>query len=258
MTKLSNKRVKFIVKQVSGGKAVPSQLAGLYGVSARRVQQLVKEYRETGEVPRLSKNRRPKTFLTEEQKHLIDKAHEESRLGARLLRYDIRSKHGVNIPHNKIHAYLKQKGLAEPDEKKQKQRKYCRYERKHSLSLAHLDWHEASSGTKVLPVIDDASRKLLAIGEFSALGTKNALKVLKQAIQTAREYNGFIKELNSDRGTTFMTARGKPVLDNHDSNKHCASTASNSFHPREGTPKPMAKQSAGSKNTTSTGTGSKH
>lgn len=215
MTRLSNKRVKFIVKRVSGGEATVKQLAGLYGVSIRRVQQLVKQYKETGAIPQLKKERRPKTFLTEEQKVLICKAYEESRVGARLLQYDIRKRFKVNIPHNKIHAFLKETGQAWPDSKKQKQRKYCRYERKHSLSLVHIDWYETGHGIKLLPVLDDASRKILAAGEFSALSTENAMKVLKQAIGHAKEYKGFIRELNSDRDTTFMTTKRKPILDSH-------------------------------------------
>lgn len=214
MTKLSNKQVSFIVKTVSKGDANCSELAQLYEVSSRRVRQLVAAYRKTGQVPVLSKQRRPKTFLTEKQKRLIEEAYNESFLGATLLRLDIQKKFEVNIPHNKIHAHLKEKGLAHPDEKKQKQRKYCRYERDHSGSLGHLDWHETDNGLKVLPVLDDASRKILAIGEFSAISTENALKVLKQAIKTTHEYNAFIRELNSDRDSTFMTTKN-PDWDKH-------------------------------------------
>ena len=215
MTKLSNKRVKFIIRVITREGASCSQLAGLYGISVRRVQQLVQEYRATGVMPSMVKSRRPKTFLTEEQKRLINQVYADSRLSATLLRLAIKERFGVSISHNKIHAYLKEKGWAKPDEKKQKQRKYCRYEREHSLSLVHLDWHETADGIKVLPIIDDASRKLLALGEFNAISTKNAIKVLEQAVKTAEEYNGFIRELNSDRDTTFMTTKGKPALDNH-------------------------------------------
>lgn len=161
MTKLSNKRVSFIVKTVSKGKAKCSELARLYEVSSRMVRQLVATYKKTGQVPILSKQRRPKTFLTEEQKRLIEQAYNKRFLGATLLRLDIQKKFEVNIPHNKIHAYLKEKGLAEPDEKKQKQCKYCRYERDHSFSLGHLDWYETDDRTKVLPILDDTSRKIL-------------------------------------------------------------------------------------------------
>ena len=215
MTKLSNKRVKHIIKAVSTGKATVKQVSQLYEVSVRRVQQLVAQNKRTGKMPILSKNRRPKTFLNEEQKRLVEEAFLDSRFGARLLRHHIRKKFGVTIPHNKIHAHLKLKGWAKPNEKKQKQRKYCRYERQHSFSLVHLDWHDAEDGKKVLPILDDASRNLLAIGEFSSISTQNALKVLKEAVLRAREYNAFIRELNSDRDTTFLPTHPKALAEDH-------------------------------------------
>jgi putative transposase len=215
MTKLSNKRVKFVIKAVLRGEASSQELARCFEVTPRRIRQLVAEYRKTGEVPTLSKERRPKTFLTEEQKLLVEKAYEESRLSATLLRLHIQKKYAVSIPHNKIHAYLKQKGLAYPDEKKQKQRKYCRYQRDHSGSLIHLDWHEREDGVKVLPIIDDASRKILAIGEYPNISTENAIYMLNSAVEHARSYNTYIRELNSDRDTTFMTTKGTPLFDEH-------------------------------------------
>lgn len=215
MTKLSNKRVKFAIKAILHGEANCSQLAKTFEVTPRRIRQLMAEYKKTERVPTLTKQRRPKIFLSEEQKKLIDKAYEDSRLSATLLRLHIKKKYQANIPHNKIHAYLKEKGLAYQDEKKQKQRKYCRYEREHSCILVHLDWHETDDGTKVLPIIDDASRKILSIGEYAAISTKNAILVLNKAVLHAHSYNTNIRELNSDRDTTFMTTKGKPLFDEH-------------------------------------------
>ena len=215
MTKLSNKRVKFAVKAVLRGQASCSQLARVFEVTPRRIRQLTAQYRKSGVVPMLSKQRRPKSVLTDEQKQLIEKAYDESRLSATLLRLHIQKYYQVNISHNKIHTYLKENGVARIDEKKQKQRKYCRYERSHSCSLIHLDWHERKDGVKVLPIIDDASRKILAIGEYPAISAENAVFVLEKAVKHAASYNAFIRELNSDRDTTFMTTHGKTLFDEH-------------------------------------------
>jgi hypothetical protein len=57
-------------------------------------------------------------------------------------------------------------GLARPHPKKQKKRKRCRYERKHSLSLVHADWLDYD-GVQVIAFEDDASIKILSIGEFA-------------------------------------------------------------------------------------------
>jgi len=47
-------------------------------VSRRRIQQLVKYYRETGEYPMLDKKRRPKTHLSDDEKRIIEYAYNES------------------------------------------------------------------------------------------------------------------------------------------------------------------------------------
>jgi putative transposase len=76
----------------------------------------------------------------DEDKKLIDLAVEESKLrGAVSLRLYI-EKYLLNkkLPYMKIHQYLLEKGISKPGPKKQKQRKYCRYERKHSFSLGHM------------------------------------------------------------------------------------------------------------------------
>jgi putative transposase len=54
----------------------------------------------------------------------------------------IRKQYKICISHNRIHMYLKAQGAAQDDEKKQKRRKWVRYERKHSLSAGHITWHE--------------------------------------------------------------------------------------------------------------------
>jgi len=61
------------------------EAAQIYGITARRVQKILKKYRETGEIPVLKKERRPKTSLTEQQEKIIDEVWRETRLGARLL-----------------------------------------------------------------------------------------------------------------------------------------------------------------------------
>jgi putative transposase len=48
--------------------------------------------------------------------------------------------YGIHIPHNRIHKILLKNNMAKENEKKIRQRKkWIRYERKHSLSLLHLD-----------------------------------------------------------------------------------------------------------------------
>ena len=189
MVKLTDKKIKWAVKEVINKDESTELVAAIYGVSRRRIQQLVKCYRETGEYPMLDKKRRPKTHLSGDEKRIIEDAYNESFLGARLLRFHIQKHYKRNISHNKIHQHLLEVGLARPNLKKQKKRKRCRYERKHSLSLVHADWLDYE-GTQVIAYEDDASRKILSIGEFTNATTDNAISVLKRAEDIAKEYRG--------------------------------------------------------------------
>ncbi|MCX6680206.1 MAG: hypothetical protein NTX42_07570 [Methanothrix sp.] len=69
---------------------------------------------------------------------------------------------------------------------KSKRRKpWIRFERKHSLSMVHLDWHTSIHDGKqayVCAVLDDSSRRILAGGEFDAETTENSLWLLREAM----------------------------------------------------------------------------
>jgi transposase InsO family protein len=65
---------------------------------------------------------------------------------------------------------------------KQKHKKtLVRYERKHSSSLVHTDWHHCTNRKYLCTILDDSSRKVLTASEFDAETTKNALVVLRKA-----------------------------------------------------------------------------
>ena len=150
----------------------------------------------------------PKTHLSDEEKQIIEDAYNGSFLGARLLGFHIQKHYKRNIPHNKIHQHLLEVELARHNLKKQKKRKRCRYERKHSLSLVHADWLDYE-GTQVIAYEDDASRKILSIGEFTNATTDNAISVFKRAEDIAREYRGKITAVNTDWGTQFYASGGE-------------------------------------------------
>ncbi|MCZ7383022.1 MAG: hypothetical protein O8C64_15805 [Candidatus Methanoperedens sp.] len=209
MVKMTNRRIRLGIDWVL--KKGETEVANNFKISNRRIEQLVKIFKETGKYPILNPNRRPKVYLTEEQKKIIKQVYSESYFGARMLRHHIIKRHKQNIPQNKIHEYLLQNkiheylleiGLAKPDPKKQKKRKRCRYERKHSLSLLHADYME-NEEIHVIVVEDDASRKILSIGEFNNATTDNALEILKIAEQEAMKVNSLIQAINMERGSQF-------------------------------------------------------
>ncbi len=208
MTKLTDKKIKWSIDQVVKKKEKTDIVARIQGVSQRRIQQLVGFYKKYGCYPKLDPSRRPRTYITDEEKQIIEDAYNESYFGARLLRHHIKKHYRVNIPQNKIHNYLLEKGYAKPNSKKQKKRKRCRYERKHTFSLIHADWCEYE-GKHVIAYEDDASRNILAMREFENATTENALQVLDEAEGVADDHCAVILAINSDRGTQFYASGGE-------------------------------------------------
>lgn len=213
MTKLNKSRIKWLVKQVTKEGKTPSQVAPVYNLTIRRVQQLVRAYRMSGTMPELNKARRPKTTLSNEQKEAIDSVFNRTKLSARLLYYELKAK-GIHVPKNKLYEHLKSKGYVTPNPNKQKKRKRCRYEREHSGSLIHGDGHRASENHPYcLLWMDDASRKILSGCEtMNPLTNDHSIRTCKEAIKKAKEYNIFIKQANTDRGTEFYSNKKEKNL----------------------------------------------
>ena len=216
MVKLKEGKLKWALTQKDKKN---SDLAFICGIKVRRFQQLKQEFKESKAVPVLMKNRRPRTSLADEEKELVGRALNESKLcGAVTLRLFIAKYYHKNLPYGKIHTYLLENKISKPDEKKQKQRKYCRYQRKHSFSLGHMDIHESKviPGKQVIVWEDDASRNILAGGEFDNATTNNAKKVVKEAKKVAWDnYSALLIALNTDKGAQFYAnkkgADGKGV-----------------------------------------------
>ncbi len=177
VVKLTNQQIKWVVDQVVNYNISTRRIAQQCSVSQRRIQQLVKAYKSTGKYPQSRPCGRPRTHLTDKQKEIIEKAYNESSLGARLLRDHIRKYYNVCIPQNKIHEYLLKRGYTHPNLKKQRER---RHREKHSLSLIHIGWLQCI-GEKVIVCLDDASRYVLALGEFDEVTSKDIIGILTKA-----------------------------------------------------------------------------
>ncbi len=207
MTKLDDRKIRFLCLHiVKVGDWTVGQIAVQYGVSERRVRQLVKRYRDTGVVPQLSRARRPRSRpLTTEEKGLIDAIWEEKRLGARLLHKEL-LRRGHSIPRHKVHDYLVRTRRSVPNPNKQKKRTRCRYEREHSFSLAHGDWHRTTENHPYTIVwLDDASRLVLAGREFAESSADHSIETFQEAELVAMAFNSSIREVNTDRGAEFFS-----------------------------------------------------
>jgi putative transposase len=214
LVKLREDRLKWALKQKN---KTNKELATFCGIGIRRFLQLKAAYKTTQEVPKLNPHRRPKTFLTSEEEELIRKAQTISNLSSAVaLRLYIKKYYDRLLPNGKIHTFLLRNGHSQEDPKKKKQRKYCRYEREHSFSLGHMDYHVSKviPGTQVIVWIDDASRYILAGLECKEESTENAILVVEKAQERAwRQFRAVLAELNTDKGSQFYankyTDKGK-------------------------------------------------
>ncbi len=205
MTKLNKKKIKWLVDQVAKYQKKPKEVASIYKVSERRVQQLVNIYGKTKKYPELNPARRPKTNLSLEQEQAIEKAYLESMLTPRMLYYELK-RNGVSAPKNKIYDYMKSKGWVRSEPNKQKKRKRCRYEREHTGSLVHADYHRTTEkDPHCIFWLDDACRRILSGGEFDSPNAENAIATFKIAEQKLVEFDCKIEQVNTDRGSAFVS-----------------------------------------------------
>ena len=150
---------------------------------------------------------RPRKPFDEREAQVVGEAFERYRFGARMLEVVVRKVFKTCISHNRIHMYLKAADLAHEDPKKNERREWVRYERKHSLSAGHIDWHESGrSDLKVCVIIDDASRLIPAGGEFKNANTENSKLIVDRLVE---RYWWLcpMRELIMDHGAEFGAHR---------------------------------------------------
>ena len=169
-------------------------------VSVRRVDQIWKEYLTTGEIPVLGRKvGRPVKPIEQWEKDLVKRLYEKYRVSADTLERAIERDEKIHMSHYRIHSILLELGYAEKKDKRDVRKKdWIRYERMHSLTAVHIDWHYTGK-VWVFAVIDDASRKILSVIECSSPTTKASIEGMEIAMK-----HGKIKQVISDRGAQFM------------------------------------------------------
>ena len=177
-----------MVDQVVKNNKKPKDVCSVYSITERTAQQLAKEYNDTKKYPDLIISRRPKTYLSPEQEQIIEIAYKETMLSPKLLYYEIKRR-GAYAPKNKIYCLMKSKGWIKDEPNKQKKRKRCRYERQHTGSLIHADYHRTTENhAHCIIWLDDASRRILSGGEFENPNTENAICTFKESEKIFEAY----------------------------------------------------------------------
>lgn len=203
MKKLNQRKIGWIIREIGKEELSKYQIAKLQKISKMHVWRVYNKYKDIKHPRLLPCGRKPKEIRKEEV-DIVKKLKEETLLGAVNLEKVIEEKGLKHISHNRIHKILKQEGLAKNEPKKQKKRKWIRYQKRHSNSLWHTDWFEYENKQYIL-YEDDASRLITGYGEFANATTENSLKVFDSAI----EKWGIPKQVMSDHGSQFCSDEEK-------------------------------------------------
>ncbi len=186
IVKLDNQKIAWIVNMKKRGTK-NSDIALVQKVSVRRVQQIYSEYKNTKNLPVLGRPGRPSRPISSDEIRLVIQSHDIYRANALYLGKYIQKIHGVRINHNRIHRIMISEGMSAEQPRKKQRRKWIRYEREHSNSLWHTDWHEIKDprwkGRQLIVYEDDASRFVTGYGTFGGNTSEHSVAVLDDAVR---------------------------------------------------------------------------
>lgn len=203
MYKLTFEKRVWIVKQYL--KDVPTLKIALgQSVTSRMVQKLVKVYDEFGwDGLKDHKTGRPETVLNANAEIVILDLRQRFGYGPCRIEHVLKSK-GFGISHRQIEKLLLRNGLVRPNVKKQKARKWVRYELPNPNDLWHTDWSYDPYSTKQLSVyLDDKTRLITSFGLFSRATAENTIALLKTGIACY----GKPKCVMTDHGSQYYANR---------------------------------------------------
>ncbi len=140
--KLSKSKLAETLRKLNDGKTV-YQARKVAGISVRRVYQVKEAFEKTGEMPKIGKDvGRPRKPFEEWEIILVKNAFKKYRVSVDTLERLIDRDCKKHIGHNRIHKILIYLGYAKKKVSKDiRKKKWIRYERRHSLTAVHIDWH---------------------------------------------------------------------------------------------------------------------
>jgi len=201
MTKLTFVKRVWIVKQYE--KGVPaSELAMTQKINRRCVYQILEKYKEFDfDGLKDHKTGRPETTLNQNAEVIILDLRQRFGYGPERIEHLLKSK-GFGISHRQIYKFLLRNDLIQPNIKKQKPRKWVRYELPNPNDLWHTDWTYDPFTQKQFSVcIDDKTRMITCYGIFKKASVENTIALLKSGIA---EF-GKPKSIMTDHGSQYYT-----------------------------------------------------
>jgi len=201
MNKLNYKKRIWIVKQFQKGIS-SSKIALAQKINRRCVYQILDKYKKDGwDGLKDYKTGRPETILNKNSEIIIFDLRKRFGYGACHIEQILKKK-GFSISHRQVEKLLLRNGLVKPNIKKQKCRKWVRYELPNPNDMAHTDWSYDPFTTRNLSVfIDDRTRLITSFGLFKRATTENSIALLKSAVA---DY-GKPKSVMTDHGTQYYS-----------------------------------------------------
>lgn len=188
-----------------------SSIALSQKVTCRTVQQLRKIFDDFGwDGLKDHKTCRPETHLSRNAEIIILDL--RSRFGYGACRIEqLLKQRGFSICRWEIEKLLLRNGLVEPNIKKQKPRKWVRYELPNPNDLWHTDWtYDPFSGKNLSVYIDDRTRLITTYGIFNRATAESSIMLLKAGIA---EY-GKPKAVMTDHGSQYYANHPNANQDN--------------------------------------------
>jgi len=210
MYKLTFEKRVWIVKHILKG-ASPSKIALSQEVSRISAFKLMRRYREDGwDGLKDHKTGRSETQLSQNAEVIILDLRRRFRYGACRIEQLLRQK-GFAISHRQIEKLLLRNGLVTPNIKKQKARKWVRYELPNPNDLWHTDWSYDPYTQKQLSVyLDDRTRLVTSFGIFARASAENTIALLRTGIAAS----GKPKCVMTDHGSTYYANHPNAVQAN--------------------------------------------
>jgi putative transposase len=201
MYKLSFKKRVWIVKQVLKGIS-ETRVAVAQNVTDRTVRSILTNYKQfSWDGLKDHKTGRPETLLNQNAEIIILDLRRRFGYGACRIEQLLKTK-GFSISHRQIEKLLIRNDLVVPNVKKQRSRKWVRYELPNPNDLWHTDWtHCPFTDKEFCAYIDDKTRLITAFGLFKSANTENTLALLKAGLAGY----GKPKAIMTDHGSTFYS-----------------------------------------------------
>jgi len=203
MYKLTFKKRVWIIKQIQKGKSA-SQLALAQKINRRTVYKIIAKYKRFGwDGLKDHKTGRPEVVLNQNAVIIILDIRQRFGYGPVKIEQLLRRK-GFSISHRQIEKVLIRHNQIVPNIKKQKPRKWVRYELPNPNDLWHTDWsYDPFTGQQLSVYIDDRTRLITSYGIFKRATAENTVALLRSGIF---EY-GKPKAVMTDHGAQYYANR---------------------------------------------------